>query len=239
LRNTTHNRLGLLRRAIEQNWPKPEGPDEDPAQQLGREFASHYYAAYHGYTGAAKTMPFPKDVQLAAKFVARLLAQDGNELRVPEWGRQFGGCVRQRHHGEAKARPNLSFAIVLQGDEFLRRIESEHSARARKALAKAPVPRPAARQTEYLAYLRLAEQSAPQTAPALYAAFTEERAGTRHAMTGGLFQASAETLAKFDREESRLLTFADSFRHHPQVPVLDFEAWDRVPAPARRAHLSA
>ena len=232
LRNSTQNRLGLLRRAIEQNWPKPEGTDEDPDQQLGREFASHYYAAYHGYTGAAKTMPFPKDVQLAAKFVARLLAQDGNELRVPEWGRQFGGFMRQRHHGEAKARPNLSFTLVLQGDEFLRLVGSAHTARSIHALEKAHAARHDALSAEYLAYLRLAEKDAQRTTPALYAAFDQERQRTRHAMTGGLFQATAETLAKFDREESRLLAFAEFFDRHPQVPVLDLEQWDK-----RRASL--
>ena len=71
-----------------------------------------------------------------------------------------------------------------------------------------------------------------QIALALYAAFTAERAGTRHAMTGGLFQATGETLAKFDREESRLLAFAEFFHRHPQAPVLDFEQWDK-----RRASL--
>jgi hypothetical protein len=44
-------------------------------------------------------------------------------------------------------------------------------------------------------------------------------------MTGGLFQATAETLLRFDGEDSRLAAFAEFFHHHPQAPVLDFEHW--------------
>jgi hypothetical protein len=227
LRNSTQNRLGLLRRAIEQDWPKPEGAVEDHGQQLGREFASHYYAAYHGYTGEAKTVPFAKDVQAAARFVERLLAQQDKAARVPEWGRQFGGLLRQKHHSEAKARPNLSLTLVLYGDEFLRLVGNAHTARSINALEKAQAARHTALSAEYLAYLRLAEKDAQRTAPALYGAFAQERQRTRNAMTGGLFQATAETLAKFDSDESRLLTFAEFCHRHPQAPVLDFEQWDR------------
>ena len=207
LRNTTQNRLGLLRRAIEQDWPKPEGAAENPGHE-------------------AATVPFPKDVPAAAKFIERLPASGGQELSGSEWGRQFGAFMRQRQRGEAKARPNLSFAIVLHGDEFLRRVESAHSDRARKAREKSHAVRHAARRTEYLAYLRHAERNAQQATPDLYAAFAAQRARTRHAMAGGLFQASAATLAKFEGEESRLLAFAEGFRQHPQTPVLDMETWD-------------
>jgi hypothetical protein len=232
LRNSTQNRLGLLRRAIEQDWPKPESAVEDHDQQLGREFASHYYAAYHGYTGEAKTVPFAKDVLAAARFVERLLAQQDKAARVPEWGRQFGGFMRQKHHSEAKARPNLSLTLVLYGDEFLRLVGNAHTARSINALEKAQAARHTALSAEYLAYLRLAEKDAQRTTPALYAAFAQERQRTHNAMTGGLFQATAETLAKFDRAESRLLTFAEFFHRHPRAPVLDFEQWDK-----RRASL--
>ena len=234
LRNTTSNRLGLLRRAIEQDWLKPEVANDDPAQRLGQVFASHYYAAYHSYAGEAATVPFPKDVQAASQFVKRLLPQEDHARRVPEWGRQFGGLLRQKHQGEPKARPNLSLALVLHGDEFLRRVENEHSARSRKALEKSQAARHAVQQAGYLAYLQLAEKSAQRAAPGLYAAFTNERSRTRQAMTGGLFHATPETLAKFDHEDSRLLAFAEFFHHHPQLPVLDFEQWDKQRNPSAK-----
>ena len=100
-------------------------------------------------------------------------------------------------------------------------------------MEKASAARQAALRTEYVAYVGLAERSAQRSVPSLYAAFAAERERTREAMTGGLFQASAETLAKFDREDSRLLAFAEYFHNRPQPPVLDFEEWakQRQPPP--------
>ena len=150
LRHSTRNRLGLLRRAIEEDWPKPEGHGDDEGQQRGRLFASHYYAAYHGYEGEAKTEAFPKDTLSAAQFVERLLALRNEPKLVPEWGRQFGGFIRRQHQADSKARPNLAPAIVLHGDEFLRRLDSNRTASVRTGRHKAEAARHAALWPEYL-----------------------------------------------------------------------------------------
>ncbi len=226
LRHTTRNRLGLLRRAIEQDWPKPEGATEEASQQLGRLFAGRYYAAYHGYTGEAATEPFPKDIQVAAKFVERLLAHGRDTTSVPEWGRRFGHLLREKHRGDARAKPNLSFAVVLYGDEFLKTVQQDLAVHQKLADGKAREARQAALMPDYLAYLRRLEEKFQRTQPGLYAQFVEHRNRTRHAMSGGLFLASAETLAKFDEEGSRLQAFAEFFLGHPQSPIPDFWQWD-------------
>ena len=225
LRHTTRNRLGLLRRAIEEDWLKPEGTAEEAGLQAGRIFASHYYAAYHGYHGQPGTEPFPKDVGAATSFIERLPSEDRDDSSISECGRQFGAFMRAKHRGDSKAKPNLSFAVVLHGDEFLRIAEAAASARKQKALEKTHEVRHGALWPEYIAYLRLTERNAQEAASELYAAFVEQRGRTRQAMTGGLFQASPETLAKFDHEESRLLAFADFFQNHPTHPVPDFPHW--------------
>ena len=225
LRHSTRNRLGLLRRAIEEDWPKPEGAPEDDRLRLGRVFASHYYAAYHGYSGEARTEPFANDIQTAGQFVERLLAVRNEPSLVPDWGRQFGACLRQKHQHDPKARPNLAPALVLHGDEFLRRIESHVSTAATAASQKAQAARQARLWPEYMAYLQLAERDAQRAAPALYAAFTAQRQRTREAMTGGLFQASAETVARFDRDESRLLALVEFCRGRQSSVTLDFDPW--------------
>ena len=225
LRHSTRNRLGLLRRAIEEDWPKPEGHGDDEGQQRGRLFASHYYAAYHGYGGEAKTEAFPKDTLAAAKFVERLLALRNEPKLVPEWGRQFGGFIRRQHQADSKARPNLAAAIVLHGDEFLRRQDSNRTASTQSARQKAEAARHAALWPAYLAYLGPAEIEAQRAAPDLYAAFLAQRERTRQTMTGGLFHASAETLARFDSNESRHLALAEFCRSQQTSLVLDFDSW--------------
>ena len=226
-RRCTRSRLGLLRRAIEEDWPRPEGVPEEPDLRLGRVFAAHYYAAYHGNPGEPVAEPFPKEVQLAARFLERLPRPAGAASDVPEWGRRLGSFMRVKHQGDARAKPNLSFALVLHGDEFLRTVQNERSARQQDAAGKAQEARQAALMPEYLTYLRLAEKTVQRTEPRLYAAFARKREHTRQAMTGGLFLASADTLARFDAEESRLAAFAEFFRNDPRHPVPDLDQWAR------------
>ena len=222
LRNTTRNRLGLLRRAIEEDWPRPEGIAEETGQPAGREFARHYYAAYHGYIGEARTEPFPVDIQAAAQLVTRLLALRNEPLLVPDWGRRFGNLLRQKHQGDPKSRPNLLLAVVLHGDEFLRRLETERTAGATNARQKAQAVRQATLWPHYLAYLQLAEKDAQRTHPDLYAAFANQRQRTRLAMMGGLFHAAPKTLARFDADDSRRLAWAEYCRAQAPAVVLDF-----------------
>ncbi len=226
LRGAAHNRLGLLRRSIEQDWPKPEGAVEDLGLRLGRTFASHYYAGYHAYVGEAATEPFPKDIEMAAKFVARLLTLQRNEAMVPEWGRRFGRLMRDKHQGDLRAKPNLSMALVLYGDRFLRVLQGEISARQTEALGKARAAHQATFTPEYMQYLRQAEAELQRTNPELYEAFAEDRRQSRHSLSSSPFLTSAEWLARFDSEKNRLLAFVDFFDKHAQHPVLGFWEWD-------------
>ncbi|MBI5386445.1 MAG: hypothetical protein HZA90_17375 [Verrucomicrobia bacterium] len=231
LRRASRSRLGLLRRAIEHDWPKPEGtaptasvPTAHEAQ--ARLFAAHYYGAYHGLEGPAQTEPFPKDLQAAGPFVACLLQLQRDERLVPQWGRQFGRLMRDKHQGDPQAKPNLSFALTLFGGLFLRQLQSADTARRKQALGTAQARHQAAFYARYEDYLRQSEITLQQAAPALYVGFLERRQETRHNLTGRGWLISAETLAKFESERSRLLGFAEFFHRHPQHPVLDFWEWD-------------
>lgn len=237
LRNTSRNRLGLLRRAIEQDWAKPEagGSPTDTTMDLrpARTFAVRYYAAYHGYMGEPATEPFAKDLHVAAVFVERLLALEGDENQVPEWGRGFGQLIRAKLQNDPHAKPYLSCMLGLYGNEFLRQRQREVAARQKLALGKAREAHQAAYVAEYDAYLRQAEIALQKGNPDLYAAFLDHRRQTRHTMNGGLFLATAETIARFESDASRLATFAEFFHKHPQHPVPDFWEWDARHNPRR------
>lgn len=228
LRHSTRNRLGLLRRAIEGDWCKPDGAPEAEDLRLGRIFARHYYAAYHANPGEPAAEPLAKDSEMAARFVERLLALDRDPGKVPDWGRQFGGRMRDKHRNDARARPHLSAALVLYGDEFLRLLRQEASGRERALLGRSRAEREVARMPAYLDFLRAEEVRIQRSDPAGYARFTEERRQTRQRMTGGLFLASADTLARFDSETSRLLAFAEAFAD--RVP--DFWRWEATQSEA-------
>lgn len=236
LRAATRSRLGLLRRSIEQDWPKPQGADHElPESALarGRLFASHYYAAYHGYTGAAATEAFPKDVETAAKFVERLIEQERTEAAIPEWGRRFGRFMRARHQNDARARPNLCLALVPFGDAFLRQLEQEGAARRKEALGKAQAAHEAAFMPDYLAYIGLAEKSLQQANPDLYQTFAADRQRLRKLIFSGTFMTTAARHESFESEQGRLFGFAEFFAQHPQHRVLGFWEWDAQLNPRR------
>lgn len=227
LRHSTRSRLGLLRRAIEQDWPRPQGlaPDDEARLKLARTFARHYYAAYHGNEGATTVEPFPKDLEAAAQFLERL-ADSGTALAADEQGRQVGQWMRDQHRNDPRAKPNLSFALVLHAEAFLCLQKRAKALRTRSRLDQTRIAYQRANLAAYCAYLREAETDVQRTQPELHRRFTEERARVRRAMTGGLLLASADTLAKFEREESRLLALAEFCRNQPNPPVLGFWQWD-------------
>jgi len=226
-RNIRSSHLGLLRRAIEGDWRKPDGADTtDHNTSLAIIFSGHYYAAYHGFEGEPGTEPLPKDMQTAAKFIPRLLAQEQDEALIPDWGRRFGRMMREKHQGDAKAKPNLSFALVLYGDKFLSVLQQEGAIRRRKAVGEAKEAHQKAFTPAYIAYLRLTETELQRANPSVYQAFAKHRQKLRHLMTSGPFLASAERFAQLENEESRLLDLAAFFEKHPQKPVLGFWEWD-------------
>jgi hypothetical protein len=164
---------------------------------------------------------------LAAKFVVRLLTLQRNESLIPEWGRRFGRLMRDKHQNDPRAKPNLSTALVLYGDRFLRVLQSETSARQTEVLGKAREAHQATFQPEYMLYLRRAEAELQRASPAVYEAFAEAQREARHALSSSSFLTSGEWLRRFDSEESRLRSLAEFFSQHPQPPVLGFWAWDQ------------
>ncbi|MCZ7636910.1 MAG: hypothetical protein M5U12_13190 [Verrucomicrobia bacterium] len=148
-----------------------------------RTFASHYYAAYHRLEGPAGTKAFPKDIEEAARFLARL---QGLESRpVADWGRRFGRFMREKHAADPHAKPNLSFALVLHGDGFLRVLQGEDATRTKDALERARAAHEATFSPRWQAYLRAAEADLQERHPALYDAFRQDRERVRRAMNGG------------------------------------------------------
>ena len=232
LRSASRNRLGLLRRAIEGDYQKPEGgvatsalPTTSP--EPARLFTSHYYAGYHGHTEPAATEPLPKDLMVAGQFLAGLLEAGGNASLIPEWGRQFGRLMRARHQNDPKAKPNLAYALPVFGGQFLSQMQAEAAARRKKALGAAKERHQAAFYPRYEDYLRQSKSAVQKANPELYREFLESREATRKRLKGGLILASAQTLTQFETESYRLHSLAGFLASDPVCRVLDFWEWDR------------
>ncbi|MGE3311200.1 MAG: hypothetical protein AB7O66_14625 [Limisphaerales bacterium] len=229
LRRSNRSRLGLLRCAITEDWPKPEtgqGPGGD-ADRLARLFASHYYAAYHGFTGEPATDVFDKDIEIALPFLRRVFALQPDEGKVPEWGRRFGAMMRTRHQGDPKALPNLSNTLRLFGDQLLATLKREGTQTRDAGISGSRVRHQEAFAEAYRGYLRSEEERLRRTLPVEYEGFVAWRAKRRDSMTQGRIVAPASWLARFDSEEARLGALAEFFEGSATFPVLDFWTWDQ------------
>jgi hypothetical protein len=240
LRKASRNRLGLLRRAIEEDWARPEAPA--PAADLHQGasvFTGHYYAAYHGFAGPAATVGFEADLLAVSQFLPRLLALDSDEQHLPQWGTRFGEFMRTRHQGDARARPNLSLNLVTYGDQLLRKVTVAATTRTESLDTMNPSAHEASHMAPYLDYLREQERRLQQEAASDYQAFLNHQAQDRNRRLHAGLQLSSSLIALLDGEKARLFAFATFFARHPRTPVLGFWEWDKQLNPAglgRRPH---
>ena len=125
-RTPAKNPLGMLRRAIEENWATPEVETTDVCSSAGELFAAHFYAGYHGNTDVPVTKPSQADSRVGAEFVDRLLTIIPDPSQVAKWGQTFGQLVAHRHEKHRHAFPALRSAIQQHGDDFYVRLGDVH-----------------------------------------------------------------------------------------------------------------
>jgi hypothetical protein len=112
-RQPARNRLGLLRRAIEENWPAPEQRHDDAPAMT---FATRYYAALVGAGKEGVAVPSRNDVLAASRFLKR--AGDCPESSVETLAAEFAQMVRVRAANDPVARQSLVVGLRRLGDLF-------------------------------------------------------------------------------------------------------------------------
>lgn len=115
-RAPSRNRLGMLRKAIEENWPVPQ-KDRHADLSPGHKFAEHFYAGLAGNPGVPVAEPSSRDVELAKQFIDRLITFQPAAVEPTAWARVCGGYVRERK--QVRDVPSLVLALRLHGDAWL------------------------------------------------------------------------------------------------------------------------
>ena len=132
-RYPTRNALGMLRKAIEEDWPEPVNPavelsaDRSPA----RVFARHFYAGFADNALTPIATPSPADLSAADPLVNALLLVWPDTTQVEDWGREFGVRAAERQ-GSNQPALSLSLAVRAFGDAFVvwaRRDRERHQSR--------------------------------------------------------------------------------------------------------------
>jgi hypothetical protein len=223
-RNPTRNALGMLRKAIEEDWPEPVNlaveltAEQSPAMV----FARHFYAGLANNALTPIATPSASDIVAAEPLVKALLLVWPDTTQVEGWGRQFGKHAAE-HQGPNTHQMSLSFAVRVLGDAFTvwaRRDRERHRKQTTQAKREAHEAR---FKGDYLRYLTARENQLQQDAPDRYREFLayreERRKGlVRFARSG----AQSALMRGFETEAARL----EDLRVFCSSDVLDFPAWD-------------
>ncbi len=222
LRKPARNAMGMLRKAIEENWPDPAGS----ALQLetpGAMFASHYYAAIAGNDSQPAAEPSANEAAVAERFLQKLKSAEKVEIDPADWGRAFGRLVRDDFPAAVRDGFSLALALRLRGDGFYLRHTAAMKAKRVKAERAAREAHETAHRAEWIAYLKAEAERVKKERPDDHDQFEAHRADERRRIIESPFAVfTDERLARYDREERRVLDFQKFFAGE----VFDFWTWD-------------
>jgi hypothetical protein len=223
-RYPTRNALGMLRKAIEEDWPEPVNlaAELTAEQSPAMVFARHFYAGLANNALAPIATPSVSDILAADPLVQALLLVWPDTNQVEAWGRQLGKQAAEQQ--ASNKRPvSLSSAVRLLGDAFVvwaRRDRERHRSRMAASQREAHEAR---LKGDYLRYLRACEVRVQEQDPPRYREFLayreERRIGLVRFARGG---AESALMRGFETEAARL----EDFRVFCSPDVLDFPGWD-------------
>ncbi len=212
LRQVTSSRLGMLRRAIEENWPKPQGTSVGPEHELGKLFAESYAQAYH----QGKALPAsPREAAAAAELLRGLNAEATAEAAA-EWGRRFAGLVKSK----SPKNPYLLGMIRHYAPEFIGRVCKTARSAGKIAVNMRRASHKEAFEKAHLDYLIGTMKRLRQTEPALWRAYEVHQQEIRQRLRLGV--AACKLL---EADASQAVAFADFARDQGRE-ILDFWEWD-------------
>jgi hypothetical protein len=229
-RVASKNPLGLLRRAIEENWPDPDaGKTTDVGSPTpGRQFAANFYAGYHGNAHPPVSEPPVSDCDLAQQFVSRLLSSFPAPAHASTWGRQFGQLVAMQHRRKRDQVPSLRFALQQYGDQFYARLREVVETESKQRLQNARKRHFEAFEHLYRAYIGAAFEEHKRTESQLYRAFLDDQEETIRSFRQNQFGLNvSKHIEDHQAEDARLEHFQRFLMLQGGHDVLDFWDWDK------------
>lgn len=223
-RNPTRNPLGLLRKAIEQDWPAPIRPqlEATPEDSRAMRFAQHFYAGMADNALMPVATPSPTDLAAAAPLVGALVSIGSDDTRLEAWGRQFGKYAAQQS-GPSLQAVSLALAVRRFGDAFVVRVRRDRERDLQQNAAARREAHEARFQGDYQRYLQACEARIAEQESARHQAFLAHREARRKTIQRLARNGAQSALMRgFETQAARL----EDFRMFFSQEVLDFAAWD-------------
>jgi hypothetical protein len=224
-RPAVRNPLGLLRTAIEQDWPAPtiSIPAKESAECPGAlEFARGFIAGFTGNSGVPVAEPSARDLTAAALQLSRTAASMPDVAPKPErWGKLLGRMAAN----EGQRIASVDVAVRYRGDKLLALLKVRESRQVARCDNHDDDSARKEHQhridADYLNFLRKEEARIRRDQPDKMTAFEVMRVRKREAAKESHQPWFNERyFANFDREETRLHELA----RYCELP--DFQKWD-------------
>jgi hypothetical protein len=235
LRKVSRNKLGMLRKAIEENWPIPESVRTSEQTSKEIEFVGCFYAALAGREGAPTVLPSRQESDQAEKFLEAIGRVLGRDLDPGALGRSFGGFVKRNQNQEKSAIRSLSLAVRSFGDGFFAKLEEDERKARRQAIEDARK----AHQDRHTEAFNQYESSLLTVFavenPELVKVF-EEKNNQRLVRMKDMSPKFVEQMkTRLEDPTEKAKMFAEFLREEKKVEVLDFWKWDEQhnPTPFR------
>jgi len=224
-RTPTRNKLGMLRKAIEENWPRPEKLRiSEVLKTPGALFTSNYYAGFAGNRGAPIVEPSLREIEAAEQYTKRLLDLHPDPTQASAWGRAFGEMVHA-HEGNSRAL-SLILALRVSGDRFYVRLQRERKASIEREQQTRRETHLQRFEPAWLEYLREIERQFKTERSEDMARFQTTRETKRQQLLSGRWQLNVkERLSRLESELGRLRDFQEFFG------LPDFWTWDEKQNP--------
>jgi hypothetical protein len=234
-RNVQNNKLGLLRKAIEENYDDPlklENNLNESSEAVI--FAKNFYKGFAKYVGEGSVEPSANDYRQAGEYVTKLLAVVPNKSEVEKWGNSFGIRCGKFRLNSTSMFPSLVNFLRLQGSQFLEELQSSKERYRRQIAVDERQKHESAYRSSWIKYLRKKEEEFQKCRERSFQAFQAWKAKERQEIAEKRRDSQFPTLVdqwlkKFDDEGSQLGKFQEYF----QDDVLGFWGWDRELNPER------
>lgn len=226
-RQASRNRLGMLRKAIEEDWPQPEGAVQSREEKEGESFARSFYRSLAGRSGISLLPMTERDVRLGASFL-KALAEEGIESRgSEEEGSCFGEFCRSRQKESRSPARSLSLLITLYAESWMegRLSSSQEEAEDDDSLEKAQ------HEAKFAKDFKLYEEAAVEKAMREHPEWVEEFEESLAAQMERMKDLSPRFFNQMEKSlqdpKERLALFGEELRKRRRDVLLDFWAWDK------------
>ena len=218
------NRLGLLRRALEEDWSKPmEVRTSELSEKAGFVFAQYFYAAFAGNQAEPVNEPSVRDTTTAESLLHRLRVVQP-DVSPAEAGRALGQLAREQRNPF----PSLQVAVRQLGDQLLVKFQKRQERLERRTLEAEREAHLATAVPAYQTFLRREEERLREEQPDEYGTFVTGRTEERERLARHpLWSRSPRFLEAFDAESRRL----SDLQRHFHLP--DFATWDAALYPTQ------